>query len=42
MPAEIYLSKADTKETQIIKADELQEGDVIIKEKAYNIMGKLI
>ena len=32
MPAEIYLSKADTKETQIIKADELQEGDVIIEE----------
>ena len=32
MPTEIYLSKADTKETQIIKADELQEGDVILEE----------
>ncbi len=32
MPTEIYLSKADTKETQIIKADELQEGDVVIEE----------
>ena len=32
MPTEIYLSKADTKETQIIKVDELQEGDVILEE----------
>ncbi len=32
MPTEIYLSKADTKETQIIKADELKEGDVILEE----------
>lgn len=32
MPTEIYLSKADTKETQIIKADELQEGDVVLEE----------
>ena len=32
MPTEIYLSKADTKETQIIKADELQAGDVILEE----------
>ncbi len=32
MPTEIYLSKADTQETQIIKADELQEGDVILEE----------
>ncbi|MCM1191040.1 MAG: molecular chaperone HtpG [Butyrivibrio sp.] len=32
MPTEIYLSKADTKETQIIKAEELQEGDVILEE----------
>ena len=32
MPTEIYLSKADTKETQIIKADELQEGDLILEE----------
>ncbi len=32
MPSEIYLSKADTKETQMIKADELQEGDVILEE----------
>ncbi|MDE6641281.1 MAG: molecular chaperone HtpG [Acetatifactor sp.] len=32
MPTEIYLSKADTKETQIIKADELQVGDVILEE----------
>ncbi len=32
MPTEIYLSKAETKETQIIKADELQEGDVILEE----------
>ena len=32
MPTEVYLSKADTKETQTIKADELQEGDVILEE----------
>ena len=32
MPTEIYLSKADTKETQIIKADELREGDVVLEE----------
>ena len=32
MPTEIYLSKADSQETQIIKADELQEGDVILEE----------
>ena len=32
MPTEIYLSKADTKETQTIKADELREGDVILEE----------
>ena len=32
MPTEIYLSKADTKETQIIKVEELREGDVILEE----------
>lgn len=32
MPTEIYLSKADTKETQMIKPDELQEGDVVLEE----------
>ncbi|MCM1342893.1 MAG: molecular chaperone HtpG [Muribaculaceae bacterium] len=32
MPTEIYLSKADTKETQIIKAEELKEGDVVLEE----------
>ena len=32
MPTEIYLSKADSQDTQIIKADELQEGDVILEE----------
>ena len=32
MPTEIYLSKADSQETQIIKADELQEGDVVLEE----------
>ena len=32
MPTEIYLSKADTKETQIIKAEELREGDVVLEE----------
>ena len=32
MPTEIYLSKADTKETQIIKPDELREGDVVLEE----------
>ncbi|MBR1931718.1 MAG: molecular chaperone HtpG [Lachnospiraceae bacterium] len=34
MPTEIYLSKADTKETQIIKVSEKLEGDVIIEEIA--------
>ncbi len=32
MPTEIYLSKADTKDTETIKPDELQEGDVILEE----------
>ena len=32
MPTEIYLSKADTKETQVIKPDELKEGDVVLEE----------
>ncbi len=32
MPTEIYLSKADTTETQIIKADEKREDDVVIEE----------
>ena len=32
MPTEIYLSKANTKETQIIKADEKLEDDVVIEE----------
>ena len=32
MPTEIYLSKADTKETQIIKVEELREGEVIWEE----------
>ncbi len=32
MPTEIYLSKADTKETQIIKPEEKQEDDVVIEE----------
>jgi len=32
MPTEIYLSKADTKETQIIKEDEKLEEDVVIEE----------
>ncbi|MCH5343851.1 MAG: molecular chaperone HtpG [Acetatifactor sp.] len=32
MPTEIYLSKADTKETQIIKADEKLPDDVVIEE----------
>ena len=32
MPTEIYLSKADTKETQIIRADELREDDVVLEE----------
>ena len=31
MPTEIYLSKADTQETQIIKAEEMVEGDVIVE-----------
>jgi len=31
MPTEIYLSKADNQETQIIKADEMVEGDVIVE-----------
>ncbi len=32
MPTEIYLSKADTKETQIIKASEKQPDDVVLEE----------
>ena len=32
MPTEIYLSKADTKETQIIKPEEKLEDDVVIEE----------
>ena len=32
MPTEIYLSKADTKETQVIKPDELKERDVVLEE----------
>ena len=32
MPTEIYLSKADTKETQIIKADEKLDTDVVLEE----------
>jgi len=32
MPTEIYLSKANTQETQIIKADEKQEDDVVLEE----------
>ncbi len=32
MPTEIFLSKEDTKDTQTIDADELQEGDTIIEE----------
>jgi len=32
MPIEIYLSKADTKETQIIKAEEKLDTDVVIEE----------
>ncbi len=32
MPTEIYLSKANTQETQIIKADEKAEDDVVIEE----------
>ncbi len=32
MPTEIYLSKADTKETQIIAEDELLSDDVVIEE----------
>ena len=32
MPTEIYLSKTDTKETQIIKPEEKQEDDVVIEE----------
>ena len=31
MPTEIYLSKADTKETQIIKASELLKDDVVLE-----------
>ncbi len=34
MPTEIYLSKADTKETQIIKEDEKLADDVVIEEIA--------
>ncbi len=32
MPTEIYLSKADTKETQIIKVSEKRDDDVVIEE----------
>ncbi len=32
MPTEIYLTKKDTDETQIIKPEELAEGDVIVEE----------
>jgi molecular chaperone HtpG len=32
MPTEIYLSKADTKETQIVKESELQADDVVVEE----------
>ncbi len=32
MPTEIYLSKADTKETQIVKESEKQEDDVVLEE----------
>ena len=32
MPTEIYLSKADTQETQIIKADEKLDDDVVLEE----------
>jgi len=32
MPTEIYLSKANTQETQIIKAEEKREDDVVIEE----------
>ncbi len=32
MPTEIYLSKADTKETQIIREDEKKEDDVVLEE----------
>ncbi|MGN1180201.1 MAG: molecular chaperone HtpG [Suilimivivens sp.] len=32
MPIEIYLSKENTKETQIIKADEKQETDTVVEE----------
>ncbi len=32
MPTEIYLSKADTKETQIVKESEKREDDVVIEE----------
>lgn len=32
MPTEIYLSKEDTKETQIIKPDEKREDDVVVEE----------
>ena len=31
MPTEVYLSKANTTETQTIKADELQENDVVVE-----------
>ncbi len=31
MPTEIYLSKANTTETQTIRADELQENDVVVE-----------
>jgi len=32
MPTEIYLSKADTQETQIIKADEKLDSDIVLEE----------
>ena len=32
MPTEIYLSKADTKETQIVKESEKREDDIVIEE----------
>ena len=32
MPTEIYLSKANTKETETIKADEKRPGDVVVEE----------
>ena len=37
MPTEIYLSKADTKETQIIKVSEKEEDDEVIEEIAPEV-----